>query len=168
MLIDTRDSHLDRDDPSLPPADVVSLTAGVSLAVGLIHAAAAPGHFKELWLYGVLFAVVAVAQLAWAVLLYRRPEPRLMRRAAIGNALVIGAWIVAHSIGIPFGREGVETMGTLGIMATIDEVFLVLTPWLLPAVALRGSRGDRRRYEYAAIALSVASFSALLLAGGHH
>ncbi len=168
MLIDTRDSHLDRDEPSLPPADVVSLTAGVSLAVGIIHVTAAPGHFEELWLYGVLFAVVALAQIAWAVILYRRPEPRLMRRAAIGNALVIGAWIVAHTLGIPFGSGGAETTGTLGIMATIDEVFLVLTPWLLPAVALRGSRGDRRRYEWAAIALCVASLSAVLLAGGHH
>ncbi len=168
MLIDTRDSHLDRDEPSLPPADVVSLTAGVSLAAGAIHAAAAPGHFGELWLYGLLFGVVAVAQLAWGVLLYRRPEPRLLRKAAIGNALVVVAWIVAHTIGLPFGREGVQTMGTLGIMATVDEVFLALTPWLLPAVALRGNRGERRRYEWAAIALCVASFSALMLAGGHH
>ncbi len=168
MLIDTRDSHSDRDGPSLPPADVVSLTAGVSLAAAAIHAAAAPGHFGELWLYGILFGVVAAAQLAWAVLLYRRPEPRLMRKAALGNALVIGAWVVAHTVGLPFGREGVETMGTLGIMATIDEVFLVLTPWLLPWIALKGSRGERRRYEYAAIALCVASLSAVLLAGGHH
>ncbi len=168
MLIDTRDTHRDRDDSALPPADAVSLTAGVSLAVGVIHAVATPGHFSELWLYGVLFGVVAVAQVAWAVLLYKRPEPTLMRKAALANAFVIGAWIMAHTVGIPFGEPGPETMGTLGIMATVDEVFLVLTPWLLPAVALKGSRGERRRYEWAAIALCVASFSAVLLAGGHH
>lgn len=168
MLIDTRPDEGHRSDPVLPPADAITLTAGVSLAAAVIHAVAAPGHYREAALYGVLFGVVAAAQLGWAVLLYARPRHSFMRMAAAGNALVAAGWLLGHTVGLPFEPGDVETVGALGLLATLDELFLMLSPALLPAVVTQGTRGDRRRYEYAAIGLCVLSLTAVFVAGGHH
>ena len=168
MLIDTRPDEGDRADPVLPPADAITLTAGVSLAAAVIHAVAAPGHYREAALYGVLFGIVAAAQFGWAVILYTRPRRRSMRSAALGNALVASGWLIGHTVGLPFAPGDVETIGVLGLLATLDETFLILSSALLPAVVTQGTRGDRRRYEYAAIGLCVVSLTAVMLAGGHH
>jgi len=101
--------------------------ATLSLSVGLIHAAVAGDHFAEGILSGLFFVMVAVFQLAWAVVFASRSQRRLAALGLLVNGFVVGTWLVTRTVGLPFGAHpGVpEPMATPDILATIFEVFIV-------------------------------------------
>ncbi len=104
------------------------LVAGFTVAAGVIHAVAMVEHFGEHPVYGVFFAVVAVWQLAWGTMVYRRPEARRsLTAAAIANLAVVAIWAVSRTTGLPLGPEAgrPEVPGVIDILATLDEVAIV-------------------------------------------
>jgi hypothetical protein len=108
----------------LLPAIVLS-----AIASG-VHVLAAPEHFEEWVGYGLFFVAAAAAQGVYAVLLlYLGPRRWLLLAGIIGNALIVGLWLVTRTVGIPwFGPEAgtVEPIGLLDSISKIAEVALIV------------------------------------------
>jgi hypothetical protein len=117
------------------------ILAGSLLAVaGLIHVKATVDHAGQYWLFGVLFGLVAGAQIALAVALWRThvAEDVLVAGAVVTVGLVI-VWLVSRTIGLPIGpRAGeAEQIGVSDAFATMIELVFV-------GVACRIVRPDGR------------------------
>lgn len=102
----------------------------LSSVAGVIHAYYMPEHF-EMWVgYGMFFLVATVCQvLLPLVLLAFRPVPRMVLWAGIlGNAAIIAMWIVARTIGLPFGpmTGEVESIGVLDLTSKIAELGVII------------------------------------------
>lgn len=140
--------------------------AGLSLAAGLVHGAAAADHTAEWWGYGAFFFTAAVAQGLYGLLLLLRPwhydetgghraagdpialrDDRLAYRLGVaGNLAIIGLYVVTRTLGIPwFGPDAgeVEPVTPLGLLSKALE--LALVGCLL--VLLRASAGPASEPE---------------------
>lgn len=117
------------------------LLAALMAGAGVIHLVMVPSHTGgDSWLDPVAFAVVGWAQLAVAlVLLLGRADRRWLVGTAVGNALVVGAWLLSRTTGLPVGAHAgvVEEVGLVDAVATAFEVAAVL---LAAALALWPSR----------------------------
>src|SRR5215208_322563 len=109
-----------------PASERLALAAaGLSLGAALIHASVTAAHFREYWLFGLLFAIVAPLQLAWAELVRRRPRHRrLLAVGALGNGAVAVVWIASRTTGLPIGPDAgePEPLGVKDVLATADEL----------------------------------------------
>jgi hypothetical protein len=111
----------------------------LSTSAALIHFAVLPEHFQEHALFGVLFALTALLQLAWSALVVRRPSRRLLQAGAVGNLGVAVVWLLSRTTGLPLGPEPwvPETVGVADSLATAFEVLIVIgaTVLLYPRAA---------------------------------
>jgi hypothetical protein len=142
----------------------VLLLAGLAWATGIIHVEAAVGHTKESRLYVVLFVLLAIAQFAWGVFIFRSPAPALLVAGAVVSLGVVVFWALSRTTGVPFGPEPwkPEEVGPFDLIATADEVMLAF---------LVGSRFWRRAPRAlgataGAAALALLLLSSLSIAGG--
>lgn len=153
--------------------DFVTVVSAVALIVGVIHVVVSVGHAKDYWLFGVLFALVGVLQVAWGVSIYRGASPFALQVGALGNAGVIVVWLASRTVGLPVGPApwDPESVDVLSALATVDEAYLVVAALVLlphaPVPRLRRAL-TARTAERLALALAIASLSALVLLGGHH
>jgi hypothetical protein len=140
--------------------DRLFVLCGLSWAAGLIHIAAAVAHLDEYALYAVFFEILAVAQFAWGVAVYRAPSRTLLGAGAVVSVLVVVLWIISRTAGLPVGPEPwhAEAVGPLDALASADELILAL----LVATRLRGP--GRSLAHGAAVCLIL--LSSLALAGG--
>lgn len=101
--------------------------AVLSAAAGAIHLSVAAPHFDYYWLHGAFFVTLGLAQVAWAGLVLAAPTKLVYAAGAIGNALIIGTWVVSRTMGVPFGPEPwvPEHIGVVDAMATAFEVLIV-------------------------------------------
>jgi hypothetical protein len=92
------------------PSTWLLVAAVASGGAGLVHAAAAGSHNDDAavaW----LFAVTALLQFAWAVLVIVRPSiPLVIAGVALNGACVI-AWVLSRTVGLVAPLEGVEDVG---------------------------------------------------------
>lgn len=94
------------------PTQVLRPTLGLlSGGAALVHFAAIGEHFTEYWLFGLFFMGLSLLQMAWAIAVMVRPSRPLLWIGAVGNALVVGVWILSRTMGLPFGPESGEPMG---------------------------------------------------------
>jgi hypothetical protein len=111
----------------------------LSTSAALIHFAVLREHFQEHALFGVLFALTAVLQLAWSALVVRRPSRRLLQAGALGNLGVAAVWLLSRTTGLPLGPEpwAPEAVGVADSLATAFEVLIVIgaTVLLCPRAA---------------------------------
>ena len=124
----------------------------------------AAAHFREYWLFGMLFAIVAPLQLAWAELVRRRPhERRLLAAGALGNAAVAAVWIASRTTGLPIGLHPgePEPLGVKDVLATADELLCAAIVALLLARAAAGWLIS------SAWMLTAASLVGAIIPGGH-
>jgi hypothetical protein len=123
---------LRRRDRKVQPAILV---AGVlSLPAAVVHLAVCPEHFGEAALYGVFFAVVAVAQVVWPWLAVVRPQRWVLAAGLVGNLAIFMLWAVTRTIGIPLGPESgeVEAVGLLDVVSAVLELGVVVAcAWAL-------------------------------------
>ena len=142
--------------------------AALSMVAGAIHAVVAAPHLAEFWLFGSLFVALAVFQLGWGALLYRRPSPELLRIGAWVSAGVIAVWLASRTVGLPVGPGAgrAEAVGAVDAIATAIEAAIVglCVVLLNPARRLPAPIAVVRT---AAIGLMMAGLLALLLGGGH-
>jgi hypothetical protein len=144
------------------------IACGLAWSAGLIHVEAAIQHVDEHLLYAVFFALLAPAQFAWGVALYRRPGRRLLLAGAVGSLLVVALWIVSRTSGLPIGPAAwvPEPVGPIDSIATADEAVLALVA-LLRLPASRGTKMMRAsRYVAAAAGTGLILFSSLALVLG--
>jgi len=97
----------------------------------MTHIIAAPEHFEEWVGYGMFFLISAAAQGVYALLLlYLGPGHRpLLWAGIIGNALIIGLYLVTRTVGIPlFGPEAgvVESVGLVDLASKVFELGLIV------------------------------------------
>jgi hypothetical protein len=81
------------------------------LAAAGVHAAVGPAHFAEGVPIGLFFAVCALGQLGWVVLVARGPGPRLLAAGLVGNLAVVALWATTRTVGLPGLLPGPESVG---------------------------------------------------------
>jgi len=155
----------------LRPSAVVgarsTLVALLSIEAAVIHFAVVAQHFDEWWLTGTFFVLVALFQLAWALLVLRAPSRPFYLAGAVTNALVVVLWIVSRTNGVPVGPGAgeAEPVALPDTLATAFEVVLVvvLVALLSGQTAPGTSRLVRRSAVSWAGAVVVAALTALAL-----
>ena len=143
-----------------------SLSAGAAT----IHFAVAPEHLREDFRFGLFFVVVATLQLAWGAVVIARDSRTLYAGGAIGNALVLGAWAVSRTIGLPFGPEAwiPEPIGLLDGIATAYEAVLVAgSLYSFGRSPIREPGAAVQLPSRSAVIVYVVPALAFLLGGGH-
>lgn len=108
------------------------LLASLSCGAAVIHFALMPSRFEQYWAYGVFFAVVAWAQLAWALGMSLRPSRALLFSGLL-NVVVVAVWALSRTAGVAFGPQASVkgSVGVAGVLATSLEVAIVLGCLLL-------------------------------------
>ena len=84
---------------ALPRRTAVLVAAVASVAAGSVHAAAAGAHADDRTL-AALFAVAAVAQIAWAGWLFARPDRLSLLGGVTLHAGVLAVWALSRTVGI--------------------------------------------------------------------
>jgi hypothetical protein len=97
-----------------------------SAAAAGVHAAVGPAHFRELLVFGLFFAGVALAQVAWSLAMAIRPSQALLVVAVAGNSAVLLLWLVTRTVGLPGLLPEPETVGVWDSCASAWELVVVL------------------------------------------
>lgn len=123
---------------------LLTRAAFLSIVASLLHAIAAGAHFDEWWGYGAFFVIAAMAQAIFGgipffsrmmeaeSILDSWPRVRLQAYAwagIVGNAIIIGVYVLSRTLGIPFfGPEAgkVEAVGGIDIVSKLVELALVI------------------------------------------
>lgn len=141
--------------------DRVLVLCGLAWAAGLIHVQAALSHLDVHPVHALLFELVACAQLAWGVALYRRPTRRGLLAGAVGSLAVAAVWALSRTVGVP-GAWSPEAVGAPDLVATAGEL-------LTAAVALAlARRRDPRSAPVVAAGVVLVLLGSLVLVGGTH
>jgi hypothetical protein len=98
-----------------------------SLAAAAIHFAVTGDHFQEGVAIGLFFAILAWAQVLWAVGILLAPSRLLLAAGIAGNLVVVVIWAVSRTTGLPFGAEAgtPEPVGAADVAATVLELVIV-------------------------------------------
>ena len=136
-------------------AGALWVAAVASAGAGLIHAAAAGAHTGDRVMV-VLFAVAAVAQVAWAAVARERPG-RGVALAGVGlNSAMVLAWLATRTIGLPL-VDALREPEAAGVQDTVCAgLGLVAVGLALVAVV-------RPRWRAGALSPLVASALAVLV-----
>lgn len=106
--------------PTRAPLLTVAAVAGVAAA--WVHALVVRSHLEQSVGIGAFFALLAAAQLAWAVALVARPTRRVL---AGGVALQMGVallWLLSRTTGVPPLGLAVAPVGLWDALATSYEL----------------------------------------------
>jgi hypothetical protein len=119
---------------------VIALALALAVAAG-VHGTLLPSHARESVLLGLGFGASAVLQLAAAVLVLVRPSRPLFRLIAAGSAVVVAAWAVSRTVGLPTPPTPwtPEPVGLVDALTSVFEIGAIGLSLLL----LRPSRGRR-------------------------
>jgi hypothetical protein len=152
------------------PSALVSVAALASIGAGAIHATAAGAH-SEHRAAVVAFALTAIFQIGWGVLVLVRPSRAVALLGVAGNAAALGGWILAKTSGIGFvtGLDGQEDPQFADTLAAALAVVAVVGALLVLRPALSARMGGRRPAlvgvsAVAAVALTVPG---MVSAGSH-
>jgi hypothetical protein len=148
--------------------DQLFIACGLAWGAGLLHAVAALGHIHGYVPFTVAFALVAAAQFAWGVALYRRPGRGLLLAGAGLSLAAAGLWIASRTSGLPIGPAPwvAKPVGAVESVATAEEIGLALLA--LAQLRLRRTGRLARGFRMAgnAIALYLILLSSMLLMPG--
>lgn len=126
-------------------------------------------HFREYFLFGLFFAIVTPLQIAWAVLVARRPgDRRLLIAGGAVNLAIALIWLVSRTIGLPFGPEALEAegIGPKDLLATWDELMIGVIVALLVLRSVPRP-GPRWLPALAWVLAAMSIVGALIAKGGH-
>lgn len=132
-----------------PSRETIAIVMGVSLALSAgIHAFVVDAHLREWWAGGAFFVAAALVQAACAYMVLVSRRDRAARWGAIVSVLLVTAWVVSRTAGVPFGpgRGAREAVGGLDALATFAEIiavglfFVLRTRRTLNGLASRTSR----------------------------
>lgn len=108
---------------------VLYAAATLSLVTALVHAWVAPEHFEEWWGYGTFFAITAISQAFYSLILLRRPQPPVFLIGIVGNLTIIVLYIVTRTAGIPLvgpWAGEVEMVELIDLVSKTAEAGLII------------------------------------------
>jgi hypothetical protein len=153
--------------------------ASLSFGAAAVHVAVIGGHFREFWLFGLFFVIVATVQVLWGVLVLVHPSGRIYALGTLGTSLLVLVWVASRTVGVPIGPEAgsPEQVGVLDSVATGFEVLIVAGALILTrtrlarltlssSAAVMASAGGALAIGFATTASFVAAFSRSRGAGG--
>ncbi|MEX0660030.1 MAG: hypothetical protein WD080_12945 [Egibacteraceae bacterium] len=144
--------------------------AGLSAGAGAAHVSIIAEHVAVVWWYGAAFGLVALLQLAWAAALVRRsPSRRVLAAGAIGHGIVLGAWVLARTAGLPFvPGDGSSAVGLLDGTTALFQGLIVagVLATASTAVRLRPRLQQAVGVTAAAVLLLTAPVTVTALAAG--
>lgn len=126
------------------------LAVALSFASGLMHAWVVRDHAAHWWVYGVFFVGLAVAQAAYALLLWRTAVPArgLLASGILGNLAIMGVYLWSRAVAVPFGPHAgrPEPVGALDLASLLAEgaVVGILAAMLVRAPRAGSVDGSRR------------------------
>jgi hypothetical protein len=137
------------------------LLAVLTAGAGVIHLVMAPTHLASSNADGITFLVAGWTQLVLAAALVLRPRRAVVVLTAAANALYVGAWVMAHSVGLPYGahRGAAETATFVSQACVALEVGAVA---LAVVLAFQPRFGTAHRRA----GIVVAGFAALVVLAG--
>lgn len=134
------------------------LAAGLSMLAGIVHFLVSGQYLSVWWGYGFFFICAGISQIAYAPAIFVQPlmypaagpgdsgHRAVMRRfhlaGAVGNAAIIGLYIITRTVGIPAvgpAAHVVDSVTLLSLATTAAEVVLVA---ILLQLARRSVPGD--------------------------
>jgi hypothetical protein len=140
------------------PVAVVS-----SAAAAGVHAAVAPDHFREAFVFGVFFTVTALLQLIWAGAVAVHVSRPLLVVGVVGNLAVVALWVVTRTVGLPFGLlPDPEAVGPWDVACAAWELAVVVASTTLLRRPLPSRLGDWRHWHALLPAYVVGSVLLLL------
>jgi len=139
--------------------------AMASIAAGVINAGAASTIGRSSNENLAFFVVVAAAQLCWGVAALVSAPRWWLALGALGNLIVVAAWVVSRTAGLPFGvyngiRLPVRFPDTL---ATVLEVVVVIGA---AGLAARGLGPARSAVKALGVTIGAAVVACALAIGG--
>ncbi len=128
---------------------VSRLHRGVALLIGLaglIHLVITPQHWAHAPAHGILFVIAGVAELIWAVLVWRRPSSSLYTIGLIGAGGLVTLWVITRILPAPFGH-GPEPVEPYGVVCKLAETLgaIVLAFLAFGQIATAANRAAARR-----------------------
>jgi len=150
--------------PSRPPFGALGLAAVASMAAGAIHATAVGSHAGDDAVVRAFVAVTAF-QIGWGALALLRPSRGVAVLGAVGNAAVLGGWVLAKSVGIDVisGFAAPEAVGFAdGLAAAMAAVSVLFC--LASAFGVRAAKGSPR-VRTVAVGATAVILGALALPG---
>ena len=124
-------------DEASQSSDLVGLrvrTGGLSIVAGLIHLWVTPAHVAEWWGYGLFFAAMALAQLAFGALwlsieLDDGRMRDLITAGLVGHQALLLLYIVTRTSGIPLLGPNVglvEPVNAVDVISKAVEIALMV------------------------------------------
>jgi hypothetical protein len=139
--------------------------AAVLLGAAAIHFAMAPSHFGESTLEGVGFIASAWIQLGLAVAVIAYPARWVWRATVLTSLLLITAWAVTRTAGLPFVNAGhAESVGFVDGACVALEVIAVVVA--LPLLATQTWRVRSRATAFVAALGALALTTAAIASPG--
>ena len=134
------------DQSVVGPVGRVVLAALLAGAAGT-HFAMVPAHADEWLAEGIAFAATGWAQLVLAVAVVVRPSRRVLGLGILVNLLVLGAYFLSRTAGLPFGPESgqSEPFAFIDVVTAVLEGLFVAGAAFALAVPAREERGGRLR-----------------------
>jgi hypothetical protein len=126
------------DRPATGPVGRVVLAALLAGAAGT-HFAMAPAHAEEWLAEGIAFAATGWAQVVLAVAVVVRPSRRVLGLGIVVNLLVLAAYLVSRTAGLPLGPEAGERepFAFIDVLTAVFEALFVVGAGLALAVPAR-------------------------------
>jgi hypothetical protein len=155
------------------PSALVTVAALASIGAGAIHATAAGAHSEQRAAV-VAFALTAVFQIGWGVLMLVRPSRLVALLGVAGNGAAVGGWVLAKTSGIGFVtgldvQEDPQFADTLAAALAVVAVIGALVV-LSSALSARVGRVDGRRpalVAVSAVAAMALAVPGMVSAGSH-
>jgi len=146
-------------------ARALSVIAMASIAAGVINAAAASTVGRSSGENLAFFVVVAAAQLGWGLVALARAPRWWLAMGAVGNLIVVAAWVVSRTAGLPFGvYDGIRLPARFpDTLATVLEVVVVIGA---AALAARGQGLAKSAARALGVTIAAAVVAAALAIGG--
>ena len=146
-------------------ARILTATAFASIAAGAIHVEAARTLGRGDTQTFAFFAAIAAAEIVWGlVALVRAPRVWLVL-GVLGNAAVVGTWIVSRTVGLPVGEFAHEVL-PVGYADVLATIFGAVTIVGAATLAIRGSSPARAMASARGFALVAAIAIGLLALSG--
>ena len=121
--IDDREPPRSEND-AMPGMPVRVLLATLLAGAGAIHLVMVPIHDEGSTLDGALFALAGWVQVALAVFVVARPGKVVLQGTVVANLVIVAAWTVSRTVGLPFGAHPgeVEQVATVDLLASAMAV----------------------------------------------